>query len=163
MSAGEIHQLGLSELERIHAEMRQAFEQLGYPGDNSLSANYRQLAVDSGLLQGEQVVQRYEELIVTASKNLSSAFDLFPQASVIVDRIPAGAAFYASAALDGSRPGIFYAPVGGQQAAITQPQIATTRPSPGPLPDCPAARDGPAADAQSGHLQRLYRGLGAVC
>jgi uncharacterized protein (DUF885 family) len=131
MSADEIHDLGLSELERIHAEMNAIFNQLGYPEQNDLATNYRLLAGKSGLLQGEQILQRYEDLIATASQNLSPAFDIFPQAQVVVDRIPSGAAFYVSSALDGSRPGIFYAPVGGQQPAYKLPTVAYHEAIPG--------------------------------
>jgi uncharacterized protein (DUF885 family) len=131
MTAEEIHQLGLSELDRIHVEMRQAFEQLGYQGDNALRLNFDQLAGASGLISGDQVVQRYETLIQTANQNLSSAFDIFPEAFVKVDRIPAGAAFYSAAALDGTRPGIFYAPVGGQQPIYNMATVAYHEAVPG--------------------------------
>lgn len=131
LTAEEIHQLGLSELERIHGVMRQAFEELGYQGDNSLRLNYNHLASASGLLSGEEVVQRYEALIQIANQNLSPAFDIFPQASVKVDRIPAGTAFYSPAALDGSRPGVFYAPVGGQQPAYNMATVAYHEALPG--------------------------------
>lgn len=131
MSADEIYNLGLSELERIHAEMQQVFSELGYPEQNDLATNYRQLAVDSGLLHGEEILHRYEELIETASRNLSGTFDIYPEAEVIMDRIPSGAAFYVPAALDGSRPGMFYAPVGGQQPAYNLATVAYHEAIPG--------------------------------
>jgi len=131
MSAEEIHELGLGELERIHGEMKQIFTQLGYSDKNDLATNYRLLAGDSGLLQGAQVVSRYEELIESASQNLSGAFDIFPEASVKVDTIPSGAAFYVAAALDGSRPGVFYAAVGGQQPVYNMATVAYHEAIPG--------------------------------
>ena len=131
MSADQIHELGLRELERIHGEMDQIFAQLGYSDKNDLAAKYRLLAGDSGLLQGEQILHRYEELIATAGQNLSPAFDIFPQTQVVVDRIPAGAAFYVAAAYDGTRPGVFYAPVGGQQPAYNMATVAYHEAIPG--------------------------------
>jgi uncharacterized protein (DUF885 family) len=131
MSAEEIHQLGLSELERIHGEMRQAFEQLGFSSNNSLAANYNQLAAEGGLVQGEAILRRYEELITDASQNLGGAFDVMPQAAVEMGRIPSGAAFYSSASVDGTRPGVFYAPVGGQQPAYNMATVAYHEAVPG--------------------------------
>jgi uncharacterized protein (DUF885 family) len=70
-------------------------------------------------------------LIQTASQNLGEAFDVLPQAAVEMGQIPSGAAFYTSATLDGSRPGVFYAPVGGQQPAYNMPTIAYHEAVPG--------------------------------
>ena len=52
LTADEIYNLGLTELDRIHAEMRAVFDELGYPADASLESLYRQVAAESGTLSG---------------------------------------------------------------------------------------------------------------
>ena len=131
LSAEAIHQLGLSELERIHGEMDQAFAALGYDPSAGLRANYNRLAGEAGLLSGESILQRYTTLVEQASQNLDGVFERFPQAEVVMGRIPSGAAFYSAAALDGSRPGVFYAPVGGQQPAYNMATVAYHEAVPG--------------------------------
>jgi uncharacterized protein (DUF885 family) len=112
MSADEIHALGLQELERIHAEMRVLFDELGYPQDESLPDLFDRVAADSGHISGQQVLETYEQLIAQAEQNLDAAFDVRPQAPVIVVADDFGG-FYIGPSFDGSRPGAFYAGVGG--------------------------------------------------
>ncbi len=112
LSAEEIHQLGLVELEHIHAEMEAVFEQLGYPQGESLTAYYDRVAADGGHVSGNDVLPTYEALIAEADQNLDAAFDIRPAAEVIVIGDQFGG-FYISGSLDGSRPGAFYAAVGG--------------------------------------------------
>jgi uncharacterized protein (DUF885 family) len=112
LSAEEIHQLGLDELERIHAEMKMVFEQLGYPQGESLVAYYDRVGVDGGHVSGNDVLATYEALISEADQNLDAAFDIRPEAEVVVIGDQFGG-FYISGSIDGSRPGAFYAAVGG--------------------------------------------------
>jgi uncharacterized protein (DUF885 family) len=112
LTADEIHELGLRELERIHAEMRTTFDELGYPEGESLVAAFDRVAVDGGRVSGNQVVEMYEKLIEEADRNLDPAFDIRPKAEVIVVGAPYGG-YYVHPAVDGSRPGAFYAGVSG--------------------------------------------------
>ena len=112
MTAEEIHQLGLVELERIHGEMRALFDELNYPEDESLSELFSRVAKDGGYVAGTQVVDTYGMLIEEADQNLDPAFDIRPRAEVIVIGGPIGG-FYVPGSLDGSRPGAFYANVSG--------------------------------------------------
>jgi uncharacterized protein (DUF885 family) len=112
LSADEIHELGLRELERIHAEMRAIFDELGYPEGESLAASFDRVAVDGGHVSGNQVLETYERLIEEADQNLDPAFDIRPKAEVIVVGAPIGG-YYVSGSVDGSRPGAFYAGVSG--------------------------------------------------
>jgi len=111
-TADQIHQLGLAELERIHLEMRSAFEKLGYASDLTIVEAYDRVAQDGGHVAGDAVLQAYETLISEAVNNLDSAFDIRPNADVIVIPDEFGD-FYVHPAMDGSRPGAFYAGVGG--------------------------------------------------
>ncbi len=112
LSADDIHQLGLEELDRIHAEMRAVFDELGYPQDESLAQLFDRVAQDGGHVSGNQVLETYESLIAQAEQNLDAVFDIRPQAKVIVVGHDYGG-YYIPASLDGSRPGAFYAGVGG--------------------------------------------------
>lgn len=131
MTANEVHQLGLRELERIHAEMRAIFDGLGYPEDESLSELFHRAARDRGFVSGNQVVETYEALIGQADRNLDAAFDIRPDAEVIVIGGPTGG-YYVAGSLDGSRPGAFYADVsGGSEALYGMPTLAYHEAIPG--------------------------------
>ncbi len=112
LSPEQIHQLGLDELERIHAEMRAIFDELGYPQGESLTQSFDRASEDGGLISGSQVLKTYEELIQQADQNLDAAFDMRPRAKVVVIGDQYGG-FYIPGSVDGSRPGAFYAAAGG--------------------------------------------------
>lgn len=110
ISAEEIHQLGLDELERIHLEMRSTFEGLGFPADISIIQAYNLAAQNGGQISGDDVISTYKDLIAEASQNLDLAFDIHPKADVVVIPDQYGD-FYIQGSYDGSRPGAFYAGV----------------------------------------------------
>jgi uncharacterized protein (DUF885 family) len=112
MSTGEIHQLGLEELQKIHAEMRTVFDQLGYPPAESLPALYGRVARESGFLSGSQVFDEFNSKIKEAKTDAAPFFNLYPKSDVVVQPDPIGG-FYIPPALDGTRPGIFYAQTEG--------------------------------------------------
>jgi uncharacterized protein (DUF885 family) len=49
LTAVQIHQLGMQELDRIHAEMRTIFDQLGYPQDEGIPDLYNRVAAFPGM------------------------------------------------------------------------------------------------------------------
>jgi len=112
MTADEIHDLGLRELERIHEEMRVRFELLGYSWEEGIPALYSRLAREAGSVTGRDVAATYENILDKAASELASAFVEVPEADLVV---VAGAQgdYYVSASLDGLRPGAFYARVSG--------------------------------------------------
>jgi uncharacterized protein (DUF885 family) len=112
LTAEEIHALGLQEVERLQGELRTAFDALGYPQDAGLDELFRRAAAEGGSVAGPQVLAVYTELIEAAQANLEPAFDLQPRAGVIVVGDEYGG-FYVPGAVDGSRPGMFYANVSG--------------------------------------------------
>ncbi len=131
MTADEIHQLGLTELERIHAEMRAIFDGLGYPQDESLADLFNRVAEDGGYIAGHQVTESYEALIEQANQNLDGVFDIRPQAQIIVVESPIRG-MYVSASLDGSRPGAFHAgPGNASETWYTMPTLAYHEAVPG--------------------------------
>ncbi|MEM9938056.1 MAG: DUF885 domain-containing protein [Pseudomonadota bacterium] len=119
MSAGEIHALGLSEVDRIHSEMRAIMERVGFEG--SLKAFFEFTRTDPQFFkpntpEGKAAyLQEAEALIETMSGALPSVFNVFPEAELEVRAVEpfrersAGKAFYSQPAPDGSRPGIYYA------------------------------------------------------
>jgi uncharacterized protein (DUF885 family) len=108
LSAAQIHQLGLVELERIHAEMRLIFDQLGYPQDESLQQLFARVTNDGGVIPAATVKSTYETIIDLAEQNVDAAFDIFPSANVVVIGDDFGG-FYIGPSRDGTRPGAFYA------------------------------------------------------
>jgi len=112
LTSDEIHQLGLDELEQLQASMRVVFDQLGYPEDESLVELFDRVAADGGHVAGNDVLTTYEALIEEAKLNLGAVFDTLPRADVIVVADQYGG-YYVRPSLDGSRPGAFYAGIGG--------------------------------------------------
>ena len=116
MSAEEIHQLGLQEVDRIQAEIEDLFSELNITGD-SLGMKMHQVSLQSGMMplytedDRQAVVDEYEALIDDADQGLSGLFEIRPKTAVMVvpiDAPNAPGAYYVSPALDGSRPGMFY-------------------------------------------------------
>ena len=108
LTADEIHELGLQNVERIHAEMRPLFGELGYPDDGSIPDLFNRMTNDSGFYLGQGAVEAYEEAIRGAEMLLPQVFDILPETEVTVVGGPEGD-YYDPPPFDGSRPGIFYA------------------------------------------------------
>lgn len=150
LSADEIHQMGLEDLERIQAEMRLIFDELGYPQNESLSTLYGRVAQDSGFLSGQAILQEYEAIIDHAEQNVGDVFDLTPKADVVVIGVQNGG-YYVRPSVDGSRPGAFYASAFGSEPRFAMPTLAYHEAIPGhhfqlaimqELPDLPTFRKG---------------------
>lgn len=130
LTADQIHELGLEALDRIHAEMSTIFDQLGYPREESIPESFARVVADSGSLSGDEIVQGYEEIITNVDQNIGSAFDLRPSIGVIVIGGPMGG-YYTPPAVDGSRPGMFYAQNTGIQPRFSMPTLAYHEAIPG--------------------------------
>ncbi|ABI66227.1 protein of unknown function DUF885 [Maricaulis maris MCS10] len=119
LSAEEIHQLGVSEVARIHDEMRGIMEQVGYEG--SLQDFFEFMRTDEQFYYPNTDEGRAEylaeatSLIDTMTETLPQMFNTFPRAELEVRRVEifrqdaAGKAFYQRPAPNGSRPGVYYA------------------------------------------------------
>ncbi len=130
LSAAEIHQLGLDELARIHAEMRVIFDQLGYPQNETLQQSFARVGSDGGIVAASDSLQTFEDLIAFAEANLNQAFDVFPSAAVIVLPDPSGG-FYIAPSFDGTRPGAFYAGTNFNQPYYQMPSLTFHEAVPG--------------------------------
>ncbi len=112
LSADQIHQLGLENVERVHAEMRPLFAGLGYPADESIPQLMQRLTADGGVYRGQQTVTAYEQTISQAEALLPQAFSTLPRAEVKVIGGKDGD-YYMPASFEGSRPGLFFARTDG--------------------------------------------------
>ena len=112
VSADQLHQLGLDELDRIHGELDQRFAELGYPDGAPLAQQIARVAVDGGHVDAGDVLAAYAAIIDDAEERVPSVFDLLPTAEVIVTGVPSGG-FYVGPSLDNDRPGAFFATVSG--------------------------------------------------
>ncbi|MBO6765326.1 DUF885 family protein [Maricaulis sp.] len=118
MTAQEIHALGLAEVDRLHAEMREVMAQTGFEG--SLQDFFVFLREDPQFYypdtdEGrEAYMQRATEIIETVRERLPEFFGTLPEAELVVRRVEpfreagAGLAFYENATPDGSRPAVYY-------------------------------------------------------
>ena len=119
MSADEIHQLGLSEVARIHGEMRQIMHNVGFKG--TLNEFFEFMRTDSQFYfannaQGRQAyLSQATAFIDQMRERLDELFIVKPKAELVVKQVEAfreksaGKAFYNRPAPDGSRPGRYYA------------------------------------------------------
>ena len=119
MSADAIHDLGLSEVDRIHAEMREIMKKVGFEG--TLQEFFEFTRVDKQFFkpegkQGRAAYLREATVFIDDMKvRLPEVFNKLPKAELEVRAVEAfrekaaGKAFYNRPAPDGSRPGIYYA------------------------------------------------------
>jgi len=121
MTADEIHNLGLKEVERIQGEMLAILAGEGYDVSQGFSNAMDALAADPSHYyedsdEGrEQILKDYQTILDEIDAGISDAFRIRPEAGMEVVRIPefkektAPGAYYQQPAIDGSRPGRFYA------------------------------------------------------
>ncbi|MEX1221786.1 MAG: DUF885 domain-containing protein [Idiomarina sp.] len=119
LTADEIHNIGLSEVERLHNEMREIMEKVEFDGTLQEFFVYMRNSEDFVYPQTEEGRQRYIDeataYIDTMNDQLDELFLTKPKAELIVKAVEpfreksAGKAFYSQPSMDGSRPGTYYA------------------------------------------------------
>ena len=119
MSAKEIHELGLSEVARIHDEMRTIMKTVGFEG--TLQEFFKQVKNDPAQYYEDSdagraaYLKRAEGIIATMKTRLDDVFMIKPKADLIVKKVEAfreksaGKAFYNQPSADGKTPGTYYA------------------------------------------------------
>ncbi len=119
MTADEIHQLGLAEVERIHNEMRAIMKKVNFNG--TLQEFFAFMRDDPqfyypNTAEGKAAyLADATKLIDNMRSRLDEVFKVKPKAAMIVKQVEAfreksaGKAFYEQPAPDGSRPGSYYA------------------------------------------------------
>lgn len=119
MTPAEIHDLGLREVARIEGEMDQELRGLGFTAG---SVKERYLQLNATLIPPATpdprpaLLAEFARIVREAQVRAPEYFDLIPKAPVEVRREPAfteagAAAHYSTPAPDGSKPGIFFAPL----------------------------------------------------
>jgi len=121
MTAAEIHALGLAEVARIQGEMQALFEAEGYDTTQSFPDLINGFAAEEKHYYPDtddgraQILADYTEMVAEISAGIADQFNRTPKAPVEVVRIPvfieqgAPGGYYNRPALDGSRPGRFFA------------------------------------------------------
>lgn len=119
LNAEEVHQIGIKNVERIHTDMRGIMQQVNFTG--TLPEFFEFMRTDPQFYypDSEQGREDYmadaKAYIDTMEAKIPEYFGLTPEARMVVKRVEAfreksaGKAFYQSPAIDGSRPGIYYA------------------------------------------------------
>ena len=119
LTANEIHEIGMSEVARIHKEMNIIRNKVGFKG--TLQDFFQFMKTDKQFYykadkQGKAAyLKKAVNLIDSMETRLDEIFITKPKASIIVKAVEsfreksAGKAFYNRPAADGSRPGIYYA------------------------------------------------------
>lgn len=116
----QVHALGLSEVARITREMDELLAAAGLTA-GSVGERMAALSVDPRFLlpndaQGRrQALERYQQILDAVAARMPEYFRTVPGKRLTVERVPASqekgtsGAYYQQAAMDGSRPGTFFA------------------------------------------------------
>lgn len=119
LTAEEVHQIGLENVERIHNAMNAIKDQVGFEGD--LQAFFEFMRTDEQFYypSNQEGRDRYlteaKQIIDDMRDALPEYFGLTPKAPIVVKRVEAfreksaGKAFYQNPSQDGTRPGTYYA------------------------------------------------------
>jgi uncharacterized protein (DUF885 family) len=115
-----VHQLGLAEVARIDAEMDTLLDSQGLT-EGTVAERMTALRTDPRFLlpntdEGrEQLLAKYRSILDDVAGRMPGYFKTIPPGKLAVERVPASAekgsagAYYNPAAMDGSRPGTFFA------------------------------------------------------
>ncbi|GAB5408792.1 MAG: DUF885 domain-containing protein [Balneolaceae bacterium] len=119
MTADEVHNTGLAEVERIHTEMEKIRDQVGFEGDLQEFFNFVNSNPDFVYPNNDEGAEMYlqaaRDHLSEIESKLPDYFGILPKAGLIVKRVEAfreqdGAPqHYYPGTPDGSRDGIFYA------------------------------------------------------
>ncbi len=126
LSADDIHNIGLREVARIEGEMDKVLQTLGRKDGTVL---VRMTALNASLQPPADpdprpgLIAKHTENVRDNIRRSKAFFNLLPKAPVEVRREPAltektAAAHYSTPAPDGSRPGVFWAPLPGPEFNI---------------------------------------------
>jgi len=120
LPADTIHAIGIGEVARIQAQMRDILKREGYPTDDLAKSvqkaqkepRFVYPANDSGRAQ---ILADYRSILDDAKKRVPALFNVMPKSPLAVERVPpfrekgSAGAYYQRGSMDGKRPGTFYA------------------------------------------------------
>jgi len=134
LTAEQIHEIGLKEVDRIHNEMRSIMKKVNFDGD--LAAFFEFMRHDKQFYYADDEAGRTRylseatALIDEMKGHLDELFITKPKADLVVKRVEAfreksaGKAFYQQPAPDGTRPGYYYANLYKMEAMPTYQMAA---------------------------------------
>lgn len=114
LTADQIHDIGLGEVARIHGEMREIMEQVGFEGTLQEFFEYTRTNDRFYYDTREAYLAEAEQKLDAIEAKLPEFFATLPKAPMVIKPVEAfreqsaGKAFYSSPAPDGSRPGTYY-------------------------------------------------------
>ena len=114
LTADEIHNIGLREVDRIHGEMRAIMKQVGFAGTLQEFFEFTRTGDQFFYTSREEYIADAREKIDTLERKLPEFFGVLPTDPMQIKAVEAfreqsaGKAFYQSPAPDGSRPGTYY-------------------------------------------------------
>ena len=114
MSADEIHQLGLSEVARIRAEMMEIIEEVDFEGDFAAFLEFLRTDPRFYATTPEQLLKEASFIAKRADAALPALFKTLPRVPYGVEPVPDHlapkytAGRYVGAPADGSRPGLYW-------------------------------------------------------
>jgi uncharacterized protein (DUF885 family) len=115
LSPQEIHEVGVAEVERIGAEMREVMQQIGFAGTKAAFAEH--LATDARFFfdTEDALLAFYRDIAKRIDPAVPKLFRMLPRLPFGITAVPpeqaasAAAAFYVQGSLALGRPGTFYA------------------------------------------------------
>ena len=114
LTPAQIHDIGLKEVERIHAGIREVMQQVGFKGD--LQAFFKFMTTDKQFefKSEKELLEAYNALRVKVDAKIPEQFSLLPKAGFEIRPVEpyraesmAGGQYFPPSE-DGTRPGIFY-------------------------------------------------------
>lgn len=114
MTAAQIHDLGLSEVARIHGEMKTIMAKVGFKGTLNQFFEHLRTSPQYYHTTREAYLADVDTHVKAMEARLPAFFNTIPKSALQVKAVEAfreksaGKAFYSSPAPDGSRPGIYY-------------------------------------------------------
>ncbi|WP_101927643.1 MULTISPECIES: DUF885 domain-containing protein [Luteimonas] len=132
LTPDQVHDIGLRDVTRLHAEMDAIREEVGFDGD--LKAFFRFIATDPQFKfpdtdAGRQgYLDESTRLLANIKQQLPQFYGLLPKADLVVRRVesfreePGAAQHYFPSSPDGTRPGIYYAHLSDMNA-MPKPEL----------------------------------------
>lgn len=114
MTAAQIHDLGLSEVARIHGEMKKIMQKVGFKGTLPQFFDHLRTSPQYYHETREAYLAEVAGRVKAMEARLPAFFNTLPKAALVVKPVEAfreqsaGKAFYSSPSPDGSRPGTYY-------------------------------------------------------
>lgn len=121
LSANTIHEMGVTEVDRIGSEMKNLLRHLGYADVENAPLCLKDLSQDArfhypNTEEGRaECLNEYGRILEEIDKIIGSVFDIRPKAALKVERVPkfrelgSAGAYYQMPDMGGKRPGVFYA------------------------------------------------------